>query len=128
MSLHIKQDTTEARKQLGIVERPNPNVISDEQFVMAHHPGAEIYGGGHGKVWVQDGAKYISEVCYLGTCEQRRAAAWKSAAEYVTRRKHLIEEICFVESGIRQASPGTPIFFILTRIKERLTKELQKHG
>lgn len=69
-----------ARKdgRLFLGERP----MTDEQKVVAALPGAKLWGGRHGKVWVSDGnGNMLSDVMYSGTREHRREIAWKQAAE-----------------------------------------------
>lgn len=68
-------DTMEAER--GIHKPP----VTDEDKVKAAHPEAEIRGGHHGKVWVDDGyGNMLSDVQCVGTREQRRAKAWAEAA------------------------------------------------
>lgn len=59
--------------------------MTPEELVRFLHPGAELYGGGHGKVWIQDiDGGHIGDVCYLGTSDRRRTDAWASALKELT--------------------------------------------
>ena len=62
---------------------------SDEQKVKFVYPEAEIVGYSHGKVRVEvlRLSVVLGVMGYLGTREQRRAAAWKSAAERLPERE-----------------------------------------
>lgn len=112
-------------KQLGLVEMPR---ITDEMFVKAHHPGAEVHGRKR-YVWIEDNGKRLGDKAYnYALTADVRAAAWKSAAEFVTDRKHLIEELCFIDAAILHADPASPSMPICQRIKARLVREFKANG